>query len=271
MSGRLPRLAASALAAALWALCGASSALAQDPLAAARAHLDHARFAEAVEAFDRAADGDGLARREVLALLEGRALARHARREVAEARADLRLLLALEPGVELGRAAPPALRRLFEEVRAEGVEPLGLDVQTLPLSDGLEIRIALQGPTELVRRARVVEHRDGRSVAYEGRRVLLRGRGPFRFHVEVVGIGGAVLASAGSPERPMQEGSLARSELLLDEEPADEERGDDALWAWLLGGSGALLVIGGVIAVVLAATLPSGRTQPTVPMPVDGP
>lgn len=268
MHGSLPRLVLPCLVGASWALMmGASPAAAQDPLTEAREQLDRARFAEAVEAFDRAARSDGLARDEVLSLLEGRVLARWAQRDVEGARADLRLLLALEPTHALGRAAPPALRRLFEEIRGAGVERLGLDVGAIALADGVEIRAEPRGPPELVRRVRVVEHREGRSVVHEGHRVRLRGTGPFRFHVELVGLGGAVLASAGSAERPMEGSALSRTDALLEEgDPGAADDGDGELVGWLLGGTGVVLAIGGVLAVVLALTLPSGLTQPTIPM-----
>src|SRR5690606_31181257 len=118
-------LVIASVALASLVLARPATAGAQDPLAAARAQLDAARFADAVRLYDELAAGSsGLDRDSLARLLQERALARAALRDRDGARADLVALFSLDPDAQLGDEAPPSLRRVADEVRGGGVEAL---------------------------------------------------------------------------------------------------------------------------------------------------
>lgn len=250
---------------ALASLGVALPAVAQDPLATARAELDSARFAEAVRLYDEiAAAESGLDRDSLVRLLRDRALARAALRDHDGARADLAALFSLEPDAELGSEAPPSLRRLADQVRAASEGPLELRAEAIPVDGGFEIRAEVDDPAGLVREVRVLELTESGVQAHTGPVVRIATSGQLRYLVEAVGGGGAIVASIGTPSTPRTVGSA----LVAAPPMAPAAGGDDSgLWIGVGVGAGVAVALAVVLAVVLA--VPSDQTQPSFPMEVE--
>lgn len=244
------------------AVCGSASA--QDPLSAARAELDAARFEDALRLYDALASADaGLDRGALVRLLRDRALARAALRDHDGARADLTALFSLDPEAQLGDEAPPSLRVLAEEVRTQTGAPLAVRAEASPVDGGYVIRTEVEGdPAGVLREIRIRELRDGGVETHTGERVHVATDGALRYVVEAVGWGGAVVASIGTPTSPRIIGPAASP---MAPPPPD---GDDdvGLWVGVGVGAGVAVALAVVLAVVL--TMPSDTTQPGVPMEV---
>jgi hypothetical protein len=238
---------------------------AQDDLAAASAAFERAEFAEAIEAYDRAASGDGLTRAQVLVLLEGRALARHATRDPAGAEADLVALLSLEPEAELGETAPPALRRELERLRGEaaGRIELGADASRVP--DGFVVTSRVRNDVaSLVSAVRVHWQAQGEWQRAEGREVRVPAGSSLSYYVEAIGPGGAVLASHGTLDSPERVGALETT-TVEEMRPAPPPPSDDSgLWIGL--GVGAAVIVAAVAIVLAIVLAPPPGTQPMAPM-----
>lgn len=243
----------------------ASAVEAQDALAEAAAAFERAAFADAVEAYDRAAAGDGLERGEVLALLEGRALARHAARDHAGAERDLAALLSLEPEATLGEMAPPALQRAFARLRGEVTGALAMTSEAARVPDGFVVRARVQNDVEsLVRAVHVYWQSEGEWEHAEGREVRVVAGSTLRFYVEALGPGGAVLARHGSADAPERAAAIEGGASPV-EAPMEPVSDDSGLWIGVGVGIGVavLAAVAVVIAVVLA---PPAGTQPSAPM-----
>jgi hypothetical protein len=236
---------------------------AQSDLERARAAFDRADFEEAVAAYDAATRGDGLSRADVIALLEGRAIARHASRDVAGAEADLSALLSLDPERPLGEAAPPALQRAFGRLRGEVRGTLSVASEATAIPDGFAVNVRVTDDVaSLVREVRVRWEHQGAWRTEVGREVRVPSGAHLRYYVEAIGPGGAVIASDGSAGDPHTSGTP----IVVPNEPrAVISRGDDTgLHVGLTIGIGVVLA---AVAVVLAVvlTMPA-RTQPSAPM-----
>jgi hypothetical protein len=257
------------LAIALLVLAQPALAGAQDPLAAARAQLDAARFADAVRLYDELAEArSGLDRRSLARLLQERALARAALRDRDGARADLVALFSLDPDAELGDEAPPSLRRIADEVRARGVEPLALRAEASPVQGGFEIRAEVDhDPAELVREIRVIELRDGGVETHTGAAVRIETSGQLRYMVEAVGGGGAVVASVGTLDAPRTIGSMGTASAPAIVGTGTVASDDTALWIGIGVGAGVAVALAVVLGVVFG--VPSDETQPGFPMEIE--
>lgn len=245
------------------AVSSVSTARAQDALAEATAAFQRAAFAEAIEAYDRAAAGDGLDRDGVLALLEGRALARHAARDHAGAERDLAALLSLQPDATLGEMAPPALQRAFARLQGEVAGTIALSVEASRVPDGFAVRTRVQNDVaSLVRAVRVHWESEGEWRRAEGRGVRVVAGSTLRFYVEAIGPGGAVLARHGSPDAPERAAAIEGGASPV-EAPIEPASDDTALWVGVGVGAAVMVAVAVVLAVVLA---PPDRTQPSAPM-----
>lgn len=250
-------------------LGAAAPVSAQDPLTAARAQLDAARFADAVRLYDELAAGSsGLDRDSLARLLQERALARAALRDRDGARADLVALFSLDPDAELGDEAPPSLRRVADEVRAGGVEPLALRAEANPVAGGFEIRAEVDhDPAQLVREIRVLELTDGGVETHTGPVVRIETAGPLRYVVEAVGGGGAVVASIGALGAPRTIGSAGATAAPGIVVPGGGAGDDTALWIGIGVGAGVAIALAVVLGVVFG--VPSDQTQPAFPMEIE--
>lgn len=244
-------------------------AAARASLERARAALDRARFIEAVRAYDEAAAGEGLSRADVVELLRGRALARHASRDVAGAERDLVGLLSLVPDADLGDLAPPAMQRTFARLRGEVSAPLSLVAEATPIPDGFSLSArVVEDVASIVREVRVSWAREGVWEVSTERTTRVPAGERLLWTAEAIGPGGAVLARAGTRQAP-EEATRTASIALGPEGSGHAQQGsggDDDL-AIGLGVTGGLIVLGTVLAVVLYFVLtPEPQTMLGAPM-----
>lgn len=235
-----------------------------------RRALANAEFERAIRAFDAAERGP-LDRAGYIALLEGRALAAWANGDADRARADLSALAAIDPTHVLSPEAPPDLTELFAERAAARTGPIEARVDFEDESGAIDVTIR-NDDLGLVSRVRahvrapngewsITEHDPrGASVPVASR------HGRAEAWVELLGPGGAVLATAGSAATPLVWVVAVRSTSVSTGET--EEADDTALWIGL-GVVGAAVVVGAVMAIaVVASTQGSPGTQPDAPMVV---
>ncbi len=233
----------------------------QDALARAREAFDRAELEAAIAAYDEAAAGDGLSRAELMELLRGRALARHAARDVAGAEQDLVALLSLDPDAELGEMAPPALQRSFARLRGEVSAPLAIEVSVTPLPDGFRVRTTVrEDVASLVREIRVHARTDGEWSVEAGDDVAIVAD-RLEYAVEAIGPGGAVIAHEGTREDPR----TIEAPRVEPEPEAPAPAGDDTVAIAVGVSVGAAAVIAAV-AIVLAVVLAPGGVQVSAPM-----
>lgn len=252
------------------ALVMPAAALAHDDLDAAQRHYERAEFARAVSAFDRAEESSHLTRDELSALLRGRGLAHHAAGDVGAAEEDLATWLSLEPTATLDDTVPPAVRRLFEQLRGDAVA-LDVEASVLPSSTGFSISTRVVGDVgHLVRTVRI-HHRtaDGDDVVEGERADVLSSDTTLSYWVELVGPGGAVLASAGSERAPLERHRdvIAAAEVTP---IGPVSTGDDT--GVIVGVTITAVVVVAAVAVVLALVLaPPPDTTLSGPMRVEMP
>jgi hypothetical protein len=244
----------------------ASTARAQDPLAAARAELEAARFSEAVRLYDTAYGApSGLDRASLLRLLRERALARSALRDTDGARRDLVALFSLDQGAQFGSEAAPSFMRLIDEARASVREPLSLAVEALRIDGGYRIVVRAAGDRSgLARSVRVSVLTENGVETFAGPVAEILRDGDLRYVVEAIGPGGAVVASLGSIDAP-QEARAGDLPGVLD----GTGGGDDPA-PWIAIGIGAgvvLLAVGVALAVFFSVT--SDLTRPIGPMEIN--
>lgn len=240
-------------------------ASAQSPLDEAQQLLDDARFQAAVTAFDRAAEGDALDRDGVIALLVGRALAYHGMRNGPAAERDLAALVSL--GASIDERAPPALQRAYARLAGETPERLAVTAEASRIPDGFRIVSRVEGDVaSLVRTVRVHVERDGSWSDEEGRDVSVVAGSRIRFYADAIGPGGAVLASAGSRESPLE--ASAPVALPAGSAAPEAPPASDDPWPWIGLGIGvgvAAIAVAVVLAIVLGGQ-GSGLTQVSAPM-----
>jgi hypothetical protein len=248
-----------------------ASAFAHDDLDAALRHYERAEFDRAVAAFDRAAASSHLTRDELEAVLRGRGLAHHAAGDVGAAEEDLASLLSIAPGVSLDDTTPPAVRRLYERLREEVVQ-LAVEGVVLPSSTGYAVSLRVTGDVgSLQRGVRIhYESASGVETVEAERAEVLSDASELRYWVEVIGPGGAVLASAGSAERPLTYGRATALAATSNESVGDVAPSDDT--GIIVGVTVAIVVVVAAIAVVLALVLaPPPDTALSGPMRVEMP
>lgn len=246
----------------LVALATAPSARAQDAVTRAREAFARAEFTASIEAYDEAAAGDGLTRDEVVELLRGRALSKHAANDIAGAERDLVALLSLEPDAALGDMAPPALQRAFARLQGEVRAPLALEVVAEPIPDGFRVRTAIrEDVASLVREVRVHWREGDEWTETRGDDVRVLAGASLTYFVEAIGPGGAVLASEGSHDEPL-EARAARVEVAADA-AAEPSGADVPLIVGLSVGAAAVIA---AVAIVLAVVLAPSGVQIGAPM-----
>jgi hypothetical protein len=259
----LRALLAIVVAALCLGLSTASAARAQ--LGPARAALAEADFERAERAFGRALAAPAITRDELVAILEGRAMARWALGDEAGARGDLAALGSLEPAHALPPEAPPPLVSALAEVARER---LAIALLWEEHEGEVFLHVAIRDDAaHLVERVRVhARNTDGWAVTEE-RDVAVpspRGARP-EVWVEALGPGGAVLAQEGSASAPVSRGAERRSEARTTLADPEAERDDSALWIGL--GVGAAVVLAIAIGVgVAVGTAQSDLTQPAAPV-----
>jgi len=194
-------------------------------------------FERAAELLDAGLSGESLDREALEAHYALQVRVEHARRNEGAVEAAITALLTLDRDATLD-GIPPSLSRRVEALRGEVAETIGLEVDRE--RDGSAERITLRVTGDLgaisrgyrvhVRTAGGWELREGESHSLSGGRA---------FYAEVVGPGGAVLASAGTAAAPLHvEDAPAEAPVV----PPDE--GSPSVWRWL--APVLVLVLGGV-------------------------
>jgi ribonuclease E len=248
--------------------------------AAAHPAVDEARdlyrqadFEGAIAALDRAAAGDGLARDDALELLALRAIARFALGDQPAMERDLASLAAVEPGHHLPAEVPPTVRRAFDRAREGVARPLALEAGFEETDAAVRFAARAVGAgTDLLRRVRVLCRVDGSAWREsEAAPELTTAAGPgqtVECRAEAIGIGGAVLAAAGSEDAPLRHalpaaivaGPTEAARSVGTPTPATLAGDDDderaPVWPWAVAG--AIVVVAATIA--LAAVL--ARREP---------
>jgi hypothetical protein len=243
-------------------------ALAHDDLDAALRHYERAEFARAVSAFDRAEASDHLTREELETLLRGRGLAHHAAGDEGAAEEDLATWLSLAPTASLDDTTPPAVRRLFERLRGEAVA-LDVEASVVPTSTGFGISARVVGDVGHLTRTVRIHYRTtaGTDVVEGARADVLSSDATLAYWIEVVGPGGASLATAGSEAGPLEH---RRDSIAAAAEPAGPPitGGDDT--GVIVGVTVTAVVVVAAVAVVLALVLaPPPDTTLSGPMRVE--
>ncbi len=261
-----------ALALALALLFSPSIAFAHDDIDAALRHFERAEFARAVRAFDRAAASDHLTREELETLLRGRGLAHHAAGDVGAAEEDLSAWLSLAPTATLDDTTPPAVRRLFERLRGE-VAPLSVEGSAIPGATGYAVSARVTGDVgELSRGVRIHyagEHGD-ETIDGDHAEIPLAAS-TLHYWIEVVGPGGAVIATAGSRAASLEVSragvavAVAEPEGPTPVEPPPTSDDTGIIVGVTIGAIALVAVIATVLAIVLA---PPSDTQLGGPMRV---
>lgn len=254
-------------------LLAPSVAFANDDIDAALRYFEHAEFARAVRAFDRAAESDHLTREELETLLRGRGLAHHAAGDVGAAEEDLSAWLSLAPNATLDETTPPAVRRLLERLRGE-VAALSVEASAIPSTAGYGISARVTGDVaSLTRSVRIHYAGESGTETVEGDHAeVALAASTIRYWVEVVGPGGALLASAGSSEAPLEarRATTVAAVESGDTMPVAPPPNDDT--AIVVGVTVGIVAAAAIVAAVLAVVfIPSSDTQVGGPMRVTMP
>ncbi len=241
-------------------------------LGPARSALAEADFERAERAFTRALEARVLSRDDIVAIHEGRAMARWAMGQERDARADLEALGSLEPERALPPEAPPPLVDAFASLARA---PLGAAL-LWDQEDGegprdtLHLRVGVRNdPAGLVRTVRVHVRTPGDDgwLVREERDVdvPLAPGDALEVWIELVGPGGAVLAQEGSIEAPIVRGAGARGSLGEPEagRTSAGPGGGDSSLLWVGVGVGAAVLIG--LAIGIGVAVGSGQSELTQP------
>ncbi len=260
----------------VWLL--ASSASAQ--VAEGRRQLEAASFTRAIRAFDRAERGAHLTRDDLVAIYEGRAMARWATGAERQAQRDLAALAELDPQHAFPPEAPPELGEAFAEGAREG---------------GLAIELSFADETGATTMS-VDVHRDGMGLVHSLRTHVRVADGEWSdsdassLHldvpehasveawVEAIGPGGAIVATSGSADAPIVHGGRPVPELevptpapaatsLFVRDTPNDSHDESGLWIGLGVGIGAAVLVAVIVGIAVGVSSgPSDHTQPDVPV-----
>ncbi len=272
-------IAACLTALSLWLLAASASA----QLAEGQRRLAQADFSRAIRAFDRAERGAHLTRDDLLAIYEGRAMARWATGDERHAARDLAALAELDPHHGFPPEAPPELGEAFDDAAREG----GLELE-LTFADGagtttlnVDVHRDAAGLVRSLRtHVRVADGEWSDSDASTVRLDVPAGASVSAW-VEAVGPGGAIVGRTGSEAAPIVHGGGAQHELVaprpapgpapvaasIDADDDDADHDDSGLFIGLGVGIGVVVVAAVIIGVVVGVgSGSSDRTQPDAPI-----
>jgi hypothetical protein len=169
---------------------------------------EEAAFQQAVDAFSEAERGDDLSRADVVRLLSVRAQVHFAMESTAAMETDLRRLAAVDPSFEMGPEIAPQVRDAYAQVVASREGGLVLELRAESMPGGVRIVSRIEndpgeGLVRVVRvRARTV---DGAWLDGDDRVEIPGAAGEtVEYYGEIVGIGGAVLATQGRASAPLR-------------------------------------------------------------------
>lgn len=253
----------AALLVAPAALVPATVARAQ--LEEAQTQYEEASFEAALEALERAWQGDDLDQDDLIAVLRLRALVHLGLGDLDAVREDVRLLLSLQPDLQLDESLPPEVHAAAEDLRAEVGQGIRVRSIVEPTDTGVWIDAEVEGaPAELLRGVRV-SGRAGeeawRSTQEPPLEVTVPGGGTVTYHAEALGPGGAVIAREGSAENPLLWSATGEAST-----PEEADGGSSGAWLWAGVGAGAAAVVGAVVAIVLlGGSSENDHTRPSLP------
>ncbi len=252
-----------ALVAGVLLLWSAPTIAQSDPgFEAARTAFHDARLEQALDAYD-ALYRRGLDVEDLRILLAERAVVAHAFGQRDRADSDLRALLSIDPDAQLGPQAPPSLRRRLDALR-EGAQPLQIDANAVPSSDGWRITLSVRGDSGSLVQDTQVEVRDTEGWHLhetESRQLFLPDTESqvLEFRAVAIGFSGRRLL-VGETRR------VARPGGGLEEERFDRRGGLRSNNGWKLGlGIGAALVFLVVLSATLAVRAEAGGVRPSPP------
>jgi hypothetical protein len=272
-----------------------TSALALHPaVEEGKRRYDDADFRGALEAFSRAEAASDLTRADLVELYARRALVLHAMNRREDMEVDLFRLATLEPRFTLPRAAPPSVRRAFQEAAGRVSGPVRVEAETSSVPGGTRIegRVAddLAAIVQAVRVYGRVAGQPWRSSDRGSLEVPAAAGATVEYYVEAIGPGGAPVATAGTATAPLS----TRGDATDLTEPRDgggtgggagggagigvgggaragvggggqADEGGSAL-PWILLGGGVAVVAITAAVILLATSGDSGDTQLGPPM-----
>jgi hypothetical protein len=224
-------------------------------------HATEAEFDAALTAFDAALAGGSLTRDELIELLAERSLVLHAVGKKQQLDDDLSALVMLGGEDRLDQRAPPQLIDTLETKKRAREEPLAFEARCEPSATGTKIRGRVAGlSTSMVLTVRFHVRGDmqsqwSRHDASEVELSSALGK-QVAYYGELLGVGGVVLASAGSVDIPRTCNTPAEPSLVQVNEARPEadkpapRPSSRKKWWWL--GAGGMLAIGAVTVAVLA-------------------
>lgn len=256
------------------------AAPAEAQLAAGRRALGQADFQRAIRAFDRAERTERLDREGLIALYEGRIIARFAVGTRARARRDLQILGSLDPQHTFPVEVPPEVGEALAVTVSESGGGLGATLTWRDDAEGSTLTVEVaRDPAEIVRGVRVhTRAGDASWSTSEAREVrVTHGDGVIvSAWVELLGEHDVVLAHQATEAVPDVHGELPPPRPVLEQTPIaiedtpteDASSGDGLALGLGLGLGGAALVAVAVVLGVVFGTQTSEDTQPSLPMTV---
>jgi hypothetical protein len=294
----------------------ALAALVCTPLAAAahpvvregRRLAQEASFDEALAAFARAEASGDLGRDDLIELFEGRALVHFAQGDRAALHADVAVLAALAPERPPARDLPPDLVSVLREAVRASPGPVSVRATATRRGEIVRVESTVEHvPSGLAVHVRVAARVASAALSVvEGaaRDVSAPGGARVAYYMELVGPGGAVIATDGSVERPhvvealgaprevattaipattattaepgstethADSGALASTARTaptaptepMQSTPPTEPSEGTPVWPFVVGGG--VLVVGAIVAIILAVTLSGSSTTASLP------
>jgi hypothetical protein len=169
---------------------------------------EDADFQGALDAFARAEAATDLTRADLVRLYTRRAMVHHAMQHPDELEADVFRLANLDRAVRLPRAAPPAVRRAYEQAVARVASLLRVDVEAEAMPGGTRLVARVSDDNAgLVQSLRVRARTAGGAWRRTDRATLevpAAAGATVEYVAEAVGPGGAVLAQAGTDDAPLR-------------------------------------------------------------------
>lgn len=216
---------------------------------AARGRLDEADFAGARRTLEAAEEATDFTREDATDFYYTRALISYSLLQPDEMAADVARLLALDPSFAAPADAPRDLARELERARPSA-RPLALSVELVQRGGASMVRAVVVDGRDLVRDVRIALRTSGSPWQRgEGELAVPRGARAVDLHAEATGVGGAILATHGTAERPDRVEIYARAEAA----PIDSiDDGVTEPWVWVavIGGGAAAIATFLVLAFV---------------------
>lgn len=250
---------------ALVIVCGATGFASADADVEVGCRLvNRGEFRDALAVLAEAEASTDLDREALVRLLECRALARFATRDLQSLEQDLVRLVSLDPGYALSDEFGPEVHASMARVRARGVSALAVSVAVERGDGRVRIEARVEGDEgDLVREVRV-RARVGRGAWRTARDVIELPAGAdatATYEAMAIGPGGAEIERTSGVSSPS-----GRTRAPGPSSP--ERRGvqpGPVIWPWALAGALAAVAIGVTVAVVVS-TSGSDRTQPSAPV-----